>query len=99
MTQSNNRLAYFIFYNNYYPTYFTKKQANILKNIITQAQDLLLNAFKNLPSNFPTSIPDKILESKEEKQLEIVPKMKSKNIPIAEIQDLTGLSKEEIVYL
>lgn len=39
-----------------------------LKNIITQAQDLLPNAFKDLPSNFPTSILDKILESKEGKQ-------------------------------
>ena len=39
-----------------------------LKNIITQAQDLLPNAFKDLPSNFPTSILDKILGSKEGKQ-------------------------------
>ncbi len=39
-----------------------------LKNIITQAQDLLPNVFKDLPSNFPTSILDKILESKEGKQ-------------------------------
>lgn len=39
-----------------------------LKNIITQAQDLLPDVFKDLPSNFPTSILDKILESKEGKQ-------------------------------
>ncbi len=39
-----------------------------LKNIITQAQDLLPNAFKDLPNNFPTSTLDKILESKEGKQ-------------------------------
>ena len=35
---------------------------------MTQAQDLLQNAFKDLPSSFPTSILDKILESKERKQ-------------------------------
>lgn len=39
-----------------------------LKNIITQAQDLLPDVFKDLPSNFPSSILDKILESKEGKQ-------------------------------
>lgn len=39
-----------------------------LKNIITQAQDLLPNVFKDLPNNFPTSILDKILESKEGKK-------------------------------
>ncbi len=39
-----------------------------LKNIITQAQDLLPDVFKDLPTNFPTSILDKILESKEGKQ-------------------------------
>ena len=39
-----------------------------LKNIITQAQDLLPDVFKDLPSNFPTSILDKILESKEGKK-------------------------------
>lgn len=39
-----------------------------LKNIITQAQDLLPNVFKDLPTNFPTSILDKILESKEGKK-------------------------------
>lgn len=38
-----------------------------LKNIITQAQDLLPDVFKDLPSNFPTSILEKILESKEGK--------------------------------
>lgn len=38
-----------------------------IKNIITQAQDLLPNVFKDLPNNFPTSILDKILESKEGK--------------------------------
>ena len=39
-----------------------------LKNIITQAQDLLPDVFKDLPSSFPTSILDKILESKEGKK-------------------------------
>ncbi len=39
-----------------------------LKNIITQAQNLLPDVFKDLPNNFPTSILDKILESKEGKQ-------------------------------
>lgn len=39
-----------------------------LKNIITQAQDLLPNVFVDLPNNFPTSILDKILESKEGKR-------------------------------
>lgn len=38
-----------------------------LKNIITQAQDLLPDVFKDLPSNFPASILEKILESKEGK--------------------------------
>ncbi len=35
-----------------------------LKNLITQAQDLLPDVFKNLPNNFPTSTLEKILESK-----------------------------------
>ncbi|MCI8411594.1 MAG: hypothetical protein HFJ40_04020 [Clostridia bacterium] len=39
-----------------------------LKNIITQAQDLLPNVFKDLPNNFPTSTIEKILESKEGKR-------------------------------
>ena len=39
-----------------------------LKNIITQAQDLLPNVFKDLPRHFPTSILEKILESKEGKR-------------------------------
>lgn len=39
-----------------------------LKNIITQAQELLPSAFNDLPNNFPTSILDKILESKEGKK-------------------------------
>jgi len=39
-----------------------------LKNILTQAQDLLPNVFEDLPNNFPTSILDKILESKEGKK-------------------------------
>jgi len=39
-----------------------------LKNIITQAQELMPSVFKDLPNNFPTSILDKILESKEGKQ-------------------------------
>lgn len=38
-----------------------------IKNIITQAQDLLPDVFKDLPKNFPTSVLDKILESKEGK--------------------------------
>lgn len=38
-----------------------------LKNILTQAQELLPNVFKDIPSNFPTSILEKILESKEGK--------------------------------
>ena len=33
-----------------------------IKNIITQAQDLLPDVFKDLPKNFPTSVLDKILE-------------------------------------
>lgn len=39
-----------------------------LKNILTQAQDILPNAFKELPNNFPTTVLDKILESKEGKK-------------------------------
>ena len=39
-----------------------------LKNIITQAQELLPSVFNDLPNNFPTSILDKILESKEGKK-------------------------------
>lgn len=39
-----------------------------LKNIITQAQNLLPNVFKELPNNFPTTVLDKILESKEGKE-------------------------------
>lgn len=38
-----------------------------VKNILTQAQELLPNAFKELPTNFPTTVLDKILESKEGK--------------------------------
>ncbi len=38
-----------------------------LKNILTQTQELLPDIFKNLPNNFPTSILEKILESKEGK--------------------------------
>ena len=44
-----------------------------LKNILTQVQDLLIlnllpNVFKDLPSNFPTSTLDKILNSNEGKK-------------------------------
>ena len=39
-----------------------------LKNIITQAQNLLPDVFKELPNNFPTTVLDKILESKEGKE-------------------------------
>ena len=39
-----------------------------IKNILTQAESLMPNAFKDLPNNFPTSILDKILESKEGKK-------------------------------
>ncbi|MCI9366026.1 MAG: hypothetical protein HFJ54_05690 [Clostridia bacterium] len=38
-----------------------------MKNVLTQAQELLPNAFKELPTNFPTTVLDKILESKEGK--------------------------------
>lgn len=38
-----------------------------LKNIITQAQNLLPDVFKDLPNNFPTTVLDRILESKEGK--------------------------------
>lgn len=39
-----------------------------LKNIITQTQSLLPNVFKELPNNFPVTVLDKILESKEGKK-------------------------------
>lgn len=39
-----------------------------LKNILTQAQELLPEVFKDLPNKFPISILEKILESKEGKK-------------------------------
>lgn len=39
-----------------------------IKNIITQTQDLFPNVFKELPNNFPSTVLDKILESKEGKK-------------------------------
>lgn len=39
-----------------------------LKNIITQIQDVLPEAFEKLPNNFPITVLDKILESKEGKK-------------------------------
>lgn len=40
-----------------------------------------------------------LADGEKKKQIEIAKKMKSKNIPIDEISELTGLSKEEIKKL
>lgn len=39
-----------------------------IKNVLTQAEIFMPNAFKDLPNSFPTSVLDKILESKEGKR-------------------------------
>lgn len=39
-----------------------------IKNVLTQAESIMPNVFKDLPNNFPTSVLDKILESKEGKK-------------------------------